>query len=277
LPVTVLLGLCFSLGVGVADYHGAYLARRAQALSTVASALVAGSVVMFGLALVIPGELVASDLMMGAGSGTMIGFGLAAMYRGISESSAAVVAPISAFLATVIPFGWDIASGGALAGLAVVGSVVALIGVLGSTISPELGDRVRVGVRWGVAGGLFFGGAMTLLGETSEAGGLWPAVIQRLVALTALLLATRVRHLPAFVPRLLWPRALLSGVLGASAIAAFTVGAQRGSLAEMAISTALAPAVTAIMSASFDGHPMRWWQVLGAVTCAAGVGMIGLA
>lgn len=275
--MTVLLGLWFSLGVGVADYHGAYLARRAQALSTVASALMAGSVVMVGLAVVVPGEAVAGDLLLGVGSGSLIGFGLASLYRGISESSAAVVAPIAAFLATVVPFSWDLATGGTLAGLAIVGSVVALIGLVGSTISPELGDRVRVGVRWGLVAGTFFGGAMTLLGETGESAGLWPAVVQRFTALAALFLAARLRGVPSVVARPLWPRAALSGVLGATAIAAFTFGAQRGSLAEMAIATALAPAVTAIMSSVFDGHPMRWWQVVGAITGAVGVGLIGLA
>jgi len=275
-PVTVLLGLWFSLGIGVADYHGAYLARRAPALSTVATTLVAGLAVMVGLALLIPGGLVAQDVVLGVGSGSMIGFGLASMYRGISESSAAVVAPISAFLAAVVPFSWDLATGGTLSGVAVAGSVVALVGLVASTISPELGSQVRVGVRWGLAGGGFFGAAMTLLGETSQSSGLWPAVAQRMTALGALLLAAQLRGVAPLVSRGLRSRAALSGVLGASAIAAFTVGAQRGSLAEMAIVTALAPAVTAIMSAVFDGHPMRWWQVLGAFTAAVGVGLLGL-
>ena len=57
----------------------------------------------------------------------------------------------------------------------------------------------------------------------------------------------------------------------------FTVGAQRGSLAEIAAITALAPTITAVVSTVFDDHVMRWWQVLGAIICAAGVAVIGVA
>lgn len=31
------------------------------------------------------------------------------------------------------------------------------------------------------------------------------------------------------------------------------------------------------MSTVFDGHVMRWWQVIGATICAAGVAVIGVA
>lgn len=273
--MTVLLGLWFSFGVGVSDYHGGWLARRTNAISTVATAFIAGTAVAGVLMLVVDSSVTLDDGLLGVASGSTMGFALAALYRGIGESSAAVVAPIGAVLATVIPFGWDLATGGTLAALGVLGAVVALAGLALTTFSPELGDRIRVGVGWGVVAGLCFGSSLVFLGETAEDSGLWPAVVQRATGLIVLLIVTIVRGLPPLVEASFRPRAAFSGAIGATGIAAFAVGAQQGSLAEIAIATALAPAVTAGLAAVFDGHPMRWWQMLGAGVCAAGVAMIG--
>lgn len=274
--MTILLGLWFSFGVGVSDYHGGWLARRANAITTVATAFVAGTAVAALLMLVVDSSVTLDDGLLGVASGSTMGFALAALYRGISESSATVVAPIGAVLATVIPFGWDLATGGSLAALGVVGAVVAVAGLVLTTFSPELGDRVRIGVAWGVLAGLCFGSSLVFLGETAEDSGLWPAVVQRATGLVVLMAVAALRGLPILVEGPLRARAAFSGAIGATGIAAFAVGAQQGSLAEIAIAAALAPAVTAGLAAAFDGHPMRWWQMLGAGVCATGVALIGV-
>lgn len=276
--MTVALGLWFAFGVGVADYHGGYIAKRAHALATVATALVAGIVGMtLLLSFAVDSEFVTADALLGVCSGSLIGFALASLYRGMAVSSAAVVAPIAATLASFIPFVWGLATGDSLAGLAVVGGAVAFVGLVLSTVSPELGDRVRIGVFWGLVAGVCFGASLTFLGETSETSGLWPALVQRCTAFVALAVTATAQRQPVLVPTDLRRRAFFSGAIGATAIAAFTVGSQRGSLAEIAAITALAPAITAIMSTLFDGHVMRWWQVVGVVTCAGGVALIGVA
>jgi drug/metabolite transporter (DMT)-like permease len=276
--VTTALGLWFAFGVGVADYHGGFIAKRANALATVATALVSGCAVMAALLVfVVDSTVSVGDLLLGACSGSFIGFALASLYHGMAASSAAVVAPIAATLASLVPFVWGLATGGSLPALGVVGAVIAFAGLTLSTVSPELGDRVRVGVVWGLIAGLCFGASLTFLGETGESSGLWPALMQRCTAFVALAVAATAQRQRVFVPTQLRSRAAFSGVIGASAVAAFTVGAQRGSLAEIAAITALAPAITAVMSTVFDGHVMRWWQVVGAIICAAGVAVIGVA
>ena len=276
--MTTALGLWFAFGVGVADYPGGFIAKRANALATVATALVSGCAVMAALLVfVVDSTVSVGDLLLGACSGSFIGFALASLYHGMAASSAAVVAPIAATLASLVPFVWGLATGGSLPALGVVGAVIAFAGLTLSTVSPELGDRVRVGVVWGLIAGLCFGASLTFLGETGESSGLWPALMQRCTAFVALAVAATAQRQRVFVPTQLRSRAAFSGVIGASAVAAFTVGAQRGSLAEIAAITALAPAITAVMSTVFDGHVMRWWQVVGAIICAAGVAVIGVA
>jgi len=274
--MTVLLGLWFSLAIGVSDYFGGYVTRRSHAFATVANAAMAGTVVAVAMLVVVPSEYDTRSLLMGLASGAALGFALSAMYRGLSLSSAAVVSPIVAVLAAAIPVGWDAATGGSLPGLAVLGAAVALIGLLLTTVSPELGDRVRVGVLWAACAGVLFGGALTLLRRTAEEAGLWPVVSQRGAAAVVLAIAATAARQPVRVPVELRRYAWLSGGVGATGIAAFAVGAQGGSLAEITVASSMFPAVTAVLSTMFDGHPMRWWQFAGIGGSIAGVTLIGL-
>ena len=133
--MTVLLGLWFSLAIGVSDYFGGYVTRRSHAFATVANAAMAGTVVAAVMLVVVPSEYDSRSLLMGLASGAALGFALSAMYRGLTLSSAAVVSPIVAVLAAAIPVGWDVATGGAMPGLAVLGAAVAMIGLVFTTVS----------------------------------------------------------------------------------------------------------------------------------------------
>lgn len=84
------------------------------------------------------------------------------------------------------------------------------------------------------------------------------------------------RSLPRIVPPGLRAMALFSGALGGSGALAFTIGAQRGSLSEIAVASSMFPAVTAVLAAVFDGHPLRWWQLVGIAGCVVGVALIGV-
>lgn len=274
--MTVLLGLWFSIAVGVSDYFGGYVTRRWHAFSTVANAALAGVIVSVVLVFIVPSVFDGRSLVFGIASGIALGFALSSMYRGLSLSSAAVVSPIVAVLMAIIPVGWDVVTGGSLPAIVVIGSVVAVVGLVCTTVSPELGDRVRLGVVWGVVGGMLFGVALTFLGTTHEDAGLWPVVGQRGAAALVLASAATLRHQPIAVPTDLRTRAWFSGAIGATGIAAFAVGAQGGSLTEITIASTMFPAVTAVLSTVFDAHPMRWWQLLGIGGCIAGVTLIGI-
>lgn len=274
--MTVLLGLWFSIAIGVSDYYGGYVTRRWHAFSTVANAAVAGVFGSAVMVLVVPSVFDARSFVLGLASGGAFGFALSSMYRGLSLSSAAVVSPIVAVLMAGIPVGWDAATGGALPATVWAGGAVAIVGLALTTVSPELGDRVKLGVVWGVIGGVLFGVTLTLLGETGEDAGLWPVVAQRGAAASVLALAALAARQPVAVPAGLRTRAWFSGAIGVTGIAAFAVGAQSGSLAEITIASSMFPAVTAVMSTLFDGHPMRWWQMAGMGACIGGVTLIGL-
>ncbi len=272
--MTIALGLWYSLAIGVGDHFGGYATKRSQALTVVITALIGGTITCaVGLA-VVASELTTRDLALGAASGMTVGFALMLMYHGMSLSSAAVVSPIVAVVGALFPVAWDVSTGASLPGVVVAGIAVAVAGLGLSTISPELGDRVRVGAMWAIASGCGFGVSLSLLGETDADSGIWPAVSQRAIACALLTVIALFRSQTPLVPRGLRSIAVLSGVLGGSGVAAFAIGAQRGSLSEVAVASAMFPAVTAILGAVFDDHPLRWWQLIGIGGAVAGIALI---
>ncbi len=274
--MTLALGIWFSIAIGVADFLGVFVTRRSSALALVITALIGGVAVSVLGVLVVPSDAIGRDLALGACSGLTVGFALMLLYHGMSLSSAAVVSPIVAVIAALFPVAYDLMAGASLSGIVYVGIAVAISGLGLSTVSPELGDRVRVGVIWAVGSGVCFGVALTLLGRTDSASGLWPALSQRAVAGIMLAVIATSRSLPRVVPPGLRVIAVFSGVLGGSGVLAFTIGAQRGSLSEIAVTSSMFPAVTAVLAALFDGHPLRWWQLIGVTGCVAGVALIGV-
>ncbi len=274
--VTLLLGIFFSLAIGLSDFFGGFATRRSQALTVVVSAVLVGALTTPILMLFVDSEFLWQDIGLGALSGSTLGFALVLMYRGMAESSAAVVSPIVAVLSVLIQVGYDLATGATLPLLVVLGIAAGVLGLALATISPELGDRVLTGVRWALASGICFGVTLTVLGQTSAASGLWGAFSQRATAAVVLAVVAAARGVPRLVDRSLAKYAILSGFAGALGIAAFTSGAQRGSLSEIAVAASMFPAVTAVLSAMFDDHPLRWWQMLGIGGCVAGISMIGV-
>ena len=55
---------------------------------------------------------------------------------------------------------------------------------------------------------------------------------------------------------------------------AFLIGAQRGSLGEVAVASSMFPAVTAALAAVFDDETLRWWHLAGIAGVLTGVGLI---
>jgi len=270
------LGIYFSIAIGTGDFFGAYLARRVHSFTTVLTFLAIGGFSAAALMLVVDSEFVARDAGFGLAGGLTVGFALVLLYHGMSVSSAAVVSPVTAVIAALIPVGWDVSTGGELAALVVVGIVVALVGLGVTTFSPELGDRALAGVGWGLASGTCFGISLTLIGQAEIESGMWATVFQRFSAFAVLAVIAAARGIPLFVPQSLLRQGLIGGVLTGTGVGAFVAGAQRGSLSEITVTASMFPAVTVVLAAVFEKHPLRWWQMIGLATVVTGVVLIGV-
>jgi drug/metabolite transporter (DMT)-like permease len=275
--VSIVFGLCYAFGIGISDFLGGLATRRAQALTVVVGMLIAGVISLAALSLVVPSEFAFDDVMLGAASGLTVGFALMSMFHGLALSSPAVVSPTAALVSTVIPIVYDVATGGSVEGLVIVGVAVGLVGIVLASISPGPMSATKTGLFWGLMAGLCFGSALTFLAGTSEASGVWPALSQRSMGLVVLAIVATQRGIPRFPQLGVRLATLGSGIAGGLAVAAFALGAQRGSITQVAVTGATFPAVTAGLAAMFRLHPLRWWQVVGIGACITGVALMAVA
>lgn len=273
----ILLGLLASLFVGISDTFGRVSSRRADSVSHVATQMLTGVFVALPAPFVLGSSFIGRDLLSGALSGVFVASGLAVVYRGMAQSSAAIVAPTAAVLAALVPLAWDVIGGARLQGLEIVGCVVAISALGFTTFNPDLGDRVREGVIFALIGGVMFGLSIVFAAGTSEASGAWPAVSQRAVGFMAMVPLALQRGVPLLLPAGVRRFGLAGGVAGAVGMVAWVIGGQRGDLGTVSVISSTYPAVVVILAARFDDDVIRWWQAVGIVGAITGSALIALA
>jgi drug/metabolite transporter (DMT)-like permease len=272
----ILLGALASILIGCSDFLGRYGTRRSNAVTATSGAMLGGAVVATAALLVIPGALTGRDVLLGATSGLVVGIALALLYEAMATSSAAVAGPLVALGAAFIPLAWDISRGNTPSQLVAVGVVVAIAGLLLVMYSPSLRGTLRRGVGLSLVAALLFGIAFTLVGEAGDGSGAWAPAAQRVVALGVMLVLATIRGVPRLPPRRLIGPMLVSGACGSLAIVAFALGAQQGSLAAVAVSASMFPAVSATLAAAFDEDTLRWWQMIGILAVVAGISLMAV-
>jgi drug/metabolite transporter (DMT)-like permease len=272
----ILLGALASVLIGCSDFLGRYGTRRSNAITATSGAMLGGAVVAAGALLVIPSVFSARDVGLGAASGLLVGLALASLYEAMSVSSAAVAGPLVALGAAFIPLLWDATRGNTPSGLVAAGVAVAIASLLLVMYSPALRGTLRRGVRLSLIAAVLFGISFTMVGEAGENSGAWAPAAQRTVALGVMLLLATVRRVPRLPKRSLIGPMLVSGTCGSLAIVAFALGTQRGSLAAVAVSASMFPAVSATLAAAFDEDTLRWWQMVGILGVVAGIALMAV-
>ena len=272
----IALGALASILIGCSDFLGRYGTRRSNAVTATSGAMLGGAVTAVALLAIVPSVFAASDLALGAASGAIVGIALALLYEAMSVSSAAVAGPLVALGAALIPLGWDIARGNTPSGLVAVGVAIAIASLLLVMYSPALRGTLRRGVWLSLAAAVLFGVSFAMVGEAGADSGAWAPAGQRVVALGVMVALATARGVPRIPrPPLLGPM-LVSGTCGSLAIVSFALGAQQGSLAAVAVSASMFPAVSATLAAAFDEDTLRWWQMVGILGVVGGIGLMAL-
>jgi drug/metabolite transporter (DMT)-like permease len=272
----IFLGALASVFIGFSDFLGRYGTRRSNAVTATSGAMLGGAVsALIALAL-IPSVFAQRDVLLGMASGLLVGVALALLYEAMATSSAAVAGPLVALGAALIPLGWDVVRGNRPSGLALVGVIVAISSLLLVMYSPALRGTLRRGIGLSLMASVLFGVSFTLVGGAGEDSGVWAPAAQRVTALVIMLGLATARGVPRLPPRPLIGPMLISGTCGSLAIVAFALGAQQGSLATVAVSASMFPAVSATLAAAFDEDTLRWWQMIGILGVVTGISLMAL-
>lgn len=267
----ILLAATCALVWGTADFSGGKATQRGNALAVTVISQLLGLPVLAISVLLVPGTPSPADLAWGAVAGTAGFVGIVLLYRGLAGGAMAVVAPVTAVTAALVPIAVGLVidrSPGAFAlggaGCAVVAIALVSVGSTGSR-SAVTGSLVGLALSSGAMFGLFF----VLLGQASPDAGMWPLLGVRLGSIGLGLLAVARSGTSLRLP----PRALawtaIAGPLDVAANAFYLAAVGRGNLVVIGPIASLYPASTVLLALALDRERLRAVQIAGLGLAAA--------
>jgi drug/metabolite transporter (DMT)-like permease len=284
-----LLALASAALYGSADFVGGLASRRAATVSIVLVSQAIGLVLLGAVLPLLPAAAPARpDVAWGAAAGLAGGTGVALLYRALAVGVMAIVAPVTAVCAVIIPVGVDLLEGRrpgiwVLGGIALAIVSIVLVSQPGTSpadASPDgpvrdrwPGSRPRprglgLALLSGVAIGIFY----LALARTGESAGLWPLAAARAMSVTlfcAIAVAARIR---IAMPLPIWGMAAGGGALDMAANALYLLATRRGALSTVVTLASLYPASTVVLASALLRERLsrvQWAGILCALVAVA--------
>ncbi|KKJ93852.1 DMT family transporter [Micromonospora sp. HK10] len=261
----ILLAAVSAVAFGTADFSGGKASRRADPVAVTVLSQLLSVPLLLALVLLVPGTPHPLDLAWGLFAGVAGAGGVMLLYRALATGVMAVVAPVTAITAAVVPilaglvtahYPGTVALGGA--GLAVVAIALVSLGEGGST------GRVSRGVvGMALGAGLLFGVFFALLGQADEDAGMWPVLAVRASSIAFGLAVAARMGVRLRIERRVLGWAAAAGLLDSAANAFYLAAASRGHLSVVAAVASLYPASTVLLALAVDRERLRPVQLAG--------------
>jgi uncharacterized membrane protein len=268
-----MLALLSAVFYGAADFIGGVTSRRASTLAVVVVSQLAGLVLLAAATPFIQPVATPSraDLLWGALAGMGGGVGVGLLYRALAIGTMAVVAPITASCAVLLPVMADVGAGARLPVQTTAGIVLAIVAiVLVSQAGASDGDgprRASRGVGLAICSGIAIGVFFLALARTSSASGLWPLVAARTVSVAGAVLLIVVTRVPFRVGGALALGIAGGGVLDMVANLLYLIASRGGELSPVVTLASLYPASTVVLARVVLGERLTGAQYAG-IACA---------
>jgi drug/metabolite transporter (DMT)-like permease len=275
--VYLVLAVVSAAFYGAADFLGGLTSKRADTIAVVVLSQFSGLMLVGAMLLLAPAaSYTRSDLLWGAAAGLTGGGGVAILYHALAIGTMAVVAPITAVCAVVIPVGVAVALGERPNMVTLAGIALAIVAIVLLSLSESAGERrhyarsVALALASGFVIGLFF----VCLARTSRDAGLWPLLAARAVSVpffAAIALAGR--RPMAMAPRV-GLLVISCGALDMLANLFYQLAAHRGPLSVVVTLASLYPASTVVLARVTLGERLTAAQALGVVCAMIAVAVI---
>lgn len=178
----ILLAAMSAVAFGTADFSGGKASRRADPVAvTVLSQLLSLPLLLL-LVLLVPGTPTTVDLSWGLGAGVAGAAGVMLLYRALAAGMMAVVAPVTAITAAVVPIVAGLLTARWPGTLAVCGAGLAVLAIALVSLG-EGGARGGISTRVigsALVAGALFGVFFALLGQADRSAGMWPVLALRI-------------------------------------------------------------------------------------------------
>lgn len=292
--MAVVLSLITSALWGTSDFFGGLASRREPVSRIMLWAHSLGLVTIAIIAPLLAETIDGGDLVLGAAAGVVGLVGLLLLYSGLSHGPMAVVAPLSALTAALVPVLWGLRSDDPLSGATTIGLVIGLVAVVAISWEGNLasgGPPVTAQtIGSAVIAGMCFGSIVLIYDATSGTSAPWPIVSGRVVTVVLLLLfavfgpSRRTRNR---VPLDRFSHGSRRSVVGFAAIAglgdtfanvtlllATNEAVGSGELSVVAVVTALFPAATVVWARLMLDEPLGRVRIGGLILALAAVSMM---
>ncbi len=266
-----------SLGFGFGDLAGGIATRRMPVRLVVVYSQIIGLVVVLAVAPVLgPNQPSPADFAWGAGAGLLGVAGITLLYDGLARGRMAVVSPAAAVAGVVAPALFGLITGERLSMLGWFGLAVALpaVALIATGSDDHRSTLPNGGLLWGIGSGLFFGGFLILISETSDEAGMWPLVAARLASVVALCLIITTRGEWQPVAKGAGLMVATAGILDIFANGFFVLASRAGPLSVVSVIAGLYPAATVLGARVVLGEQVSRRQVIG--LALAGLAVIAL-
>jgi len=290
LPAVLALAAAFAYGLS--DFLGGLAARRLHYLAVVLLATAAAAAVTLVAAIGTPAiRIDGVSLAWGAAAGLGSALGGMVLYRGLGRGRMAVVAPLSALGAAILPIlvgvlVGDRPSATAWSGIAIALPAIWLVSRPAEETPTEPRDvppAARRRIDPDVVDGLLAGAGFALLfiglDAAGDSAGLWPVVASEIAALVVLsviaLAAGTVRTLRSGRPSgSTVVLAVVAGSLSGAAASAYFLATHDGLLSVVAVLASLYPAVTVVLAALVLREAIGRWQLAGLAAAGVAIALI---
>lgn len=240
---------------GAADFIGGMTSRRADTIAIVLVSQAAGLVLVSLLLLItatsLPGG---SDWLWGGLAGLAGGIGVGLLYRALAVGVMAVVAPITAVCAVIVPVVIAVVLGERPAIRESLGIALAMVAILlvsqqdSAGADPGLALRRRSGIGLALAAGVAIGFFFLALANTTPGAGLWPLLAARVASVSLFAPVAVLTRRSLRMERSLALSAMAGGVLDMLANLLYLLATRRGPLTLAVTLSSLYPASTVMLA-----------------------------
>lgn len=270
------LAVSAAVFLGASDFYAARSARTTASITVTRTAVMTSAVLSPLLLLAVDSQWILKDSILGGIGGLAMITGLMLLYHGYSVARMGVVAPLSSVLLATVPVVWDLINGIRPSAVSGVGMFIGAIALVLTSYVPGGGGSTVQGALLGLASGMAFGIAFTVLGQVSEPAGLAPSIVQRSTGLALLVAIGAVRKERFLAEGVGRQRAVIAGVLGLLGIAALQLAFRKGEAGPVSVASSQFATVAVVLSVLLNRERMRWWQAVGVASTALAVALIAV-
>jgi drug/metabolite transporter (DMT)-like permease len=275
-PLSPFAAMAAAVTLGVADFTGGLAGRRTSPSSVALSVELIGLLVAPLAFVLLPRQWDLQASLLATSGGMIGGLGLIAFYRAMSLNLIGVVAPITGFVAAVLPVAIGLVGGDHLGVWQVVGIALGLVAlVLVTGAGMERGGSSGLGITLAVLAGVTFGLFFVLFHAASHAG--FTAFLSgrlgsSLVAITVAL----VSGTAVVAQRSAWRILLFAGVVDGCGVILYIFATRVGLLSITAVLTSFYPAFTVLCARLVAHERMARSQAIGAALALIAIALIAV-